>query len=61
MRIKNQEPHSQIENDETPGPQYPDESDSEEEKQTKRPNFMPQVLPDDENREGINSLNSKQR
>ena len=30
MRIKNQEPHSQIENDETPGPQYPDESDSEE-------------------------------
>ena len=31
------------------------------EKQTKRPNFMPQVLPDDENREGINSLNSKQR
>ena len=30
MRIKNQDPHSQIENGETPGPQYPNESDSEE-------------------------------
>ena len=58
--INNQDPHRQIENDET---EYPYESDSEEEtnKTSALPNFMPQILPDDEIAKGINSLNSKQR
>ena len=62
--INNQDPHSQIENHETPQAQYPNESDLEE-KETNRtfalPNFMLQILPDNEIVEGINSLNSKQR
>ena len=62
--IYNQDPHSQIENYETPGPKYPNESDSEEGEMNKSsafPNFMPKILTDDEIKEGINSLNSKQR
>ena len=62
--INNQDPHSQIENDETPGPEYPNESDSEEGETNNNsalPNFIPQILPDDETTEGMNSLNSKQR
>ena len=62
--INNQDPHSQIENDETPGPEYPNESDSEEGETNNNsaiPNFMPQILPDIEIAEGINPLNSKQR
>ena len=60
--INNQDPHSQIENDETPGEEYPNGSDSEEEtnKTSALPSFMPQILPDDKITEGINSLNSKQ-
>ena len=60
--INNQDLHSQIENDETPGPEHPKESDSKE-RETKKtsalPNFIPQILPDDEISAGINSLNSK--
>ena len=61
--INNQETHSQIENDETPGAEYSNESDSEEEtnKTSALPNFMPQILLDDEIAEGVSSLNSKQR
>ena len=62
--INNQDPHIQIENDGTPGPEYPNDSDSEEGETNNNsalPNFMPQILPDDEIPEGINSLNSKQR
>ena len=61
--INNQEPHSQIENDEIPGAEYSIESDSVEGETSKTsalPNFMPQVLPDDEITEGL-ALNSKQR
>ena len=61
--INNENPHSQIENNETPEAEYPNESDSDEE--TNRifalPNFMPQILPDDEIAEGINYFNLKQR
>ena len=62
--INNQDPHSRIENDETPGAEHPNESDSEEGKTNKTsalPNFVPQILSDDKIAEGINSLNSKQR
>ena len=62
--IKNQDPYSQIENDETPGAEYPNEGESEKEETDKTSalsNFLPQILPDDEIAEGINSLNSKQR
>ena len=62
--INNQHPRSQIESDETPEAEYPNENDSEDtetNKTSKIPNFMPQVLPDNEIAEGINSLNSKQR
>ena len=55
---------SQIENDETPGAEYPNEGESEKEETDKTSalsNFLPQILPDDEIAEGINSLNSKQR
>ena len=61
--INNQDPHSQIENDETPGAEYPNESDSENEETNKTSalsNFMPQILPDNEIEACINSLNSKQ-
>ena len=62
--INNQDPHSQTENDKTPQAEYPNENDSEDTETNKTsaiPNFMPQVLPDDEIAKGINSLNSKQR
>ena len=62
--INNQDPHSQIENEETQEAEYPNENDSEDTETNKTseiPNFMPQVLPDDEISKGINSLNSKQR
>ena len=60
--INNQDPHSQIENDETPGAEYANENDSEDTETNKTstiPNFMPQILPDDAIVKGINSLNSK--
>ena len=62
--IINHDPNSQIENDEKPGTEYPNESDSEEEETNKTSalaNFISQILPNDEIAEGINSLNSKQR
>ena len=62
--INNQDPNSQIENDETSAAEYPNESDSEEGETNKTsalPNFMPQILPDDEIADGKSSLNSKQR
>ena len=59
--INNQDPHSRIENDETPGAEYPNESDSEEGKTSVLPNFVPQMLSDDKIAEGVNSLNSKQK
>ena len=62
--INNQDSHSQIENYETPGEEYPNESDSEKGETNKAlalSNLIPQRLPDDEIAEGINSLNSKQR
>ena len=64
-RVNNQDPHSQIENNETPWAEYPNENDSEDTETNKTstiPNFMPQILPNDEIGKGIvNSLNSKQR
>ena len=62
--INNQDPHSQIENDEVPGAEYPNGNDSEyaETNETSTiPSFMLQVLPDNEIAEGINSVNSKQK
>ena len=62
--INNQDPHSQIENDEIPGAEYPNNNDSEDAETNKTstiPTFMSQILPDEEITEGINSLNSKQR
>ena len=62
--INNQDPKSQIENDETPGAKYSNESYSENRetnKATTTANFMPKILPDNDIAEGINSLNSKQR
>ena len=62
--IDNQDPHSQIENDEIPGGEYPNDNDSEDTKTNKTstiPFFLPQILPDNEIAEGINSLNSKER
>ena len=58
--INKQDSHSQIENDETPGAEYPNE-DTKTNKTSAIPNFMPQILPDDEIAKDINSLNSKQR
>ena len=58
--INNQDPHSQIQNDEKPGAEYPNENDSEDTETNKTSaisNFMLQVLPDDENAKGKNSLN----
>ena len=59
----NQDLYSQIVNDETPRPEYRSESNSEEERNKTSGlfDFMPQILPDDEIAEGINSLNSNQR
>ena len=62
--INKQHPYSQTENDETPGAEHPNENDSEDTETNKTsaiPNFMPQVLPDDGTAKGIYSLNSKQR
>ena len=62
--INNQDPYSQIENNETPGAEYPNESDSAEGEINRTfalPNFMLQILPENEIAQGINSLNSKQR
>ena len=62
--ITNQDPHSQIEDDETPGIEYPNGNDSEDREINKKSassNFMPNILPGDKIAEGINSLNLKQR
>ena len=61
--ITNQDPHSQIEDYETPGTEYPNENDSEETETNKTSaisNFVPKILPDDEIDEDMNSLNLKQ-
>ena len=61
--IKNQDSQIQVENDETPGAEYPNENDSED-TETSKPsavsNFMPKILPN-EIAAGTNSLNLKQR
>ena len=62
--VNNQNPHSQIENDEIPGAEYPNDNDSEDTETNKTstiPTFMPKISTDDEIAKGINSLNSKQR
>ena len=62
--MRAQDPHSQIENDEIPGGEYPNENDSEVTRTNKTsaiPNFIPQILPDDEIAKDTNSLNSEQR
>ena len=60
--INNQDPQRQIKNDKTLGAEYPKENYSEETSANSAiSNFMPKILPDDENTEGINSLNLKQR
>ena len=54
--MNNQDPHRQIENDEMPGAEYPYENDYQDIETSKTPgipNFMPQMLPDDEIEEGI--------
>ena len=59
--ITNQDPHSQIEKDETPGTEYllENDSDTETNKTSAIPNFMPKILPDDEITKGIDPLNLK--
>ena len=60
--INNQDSHSKIENDKTPGTKYLNNFDSKEEETNKTsatPNFILQILLDDEFPEGINYLNSK--
>ena len=62
--VNNQDRHGQIENYETPGAEYPNESDSENTETNKTsalPNFIPKILPDDDIAKSIKSLNSKQR
>ena len=62
--VNNQDPQSQIENDETPGAEYSNESYSENRETNAAisiTNFIPKILPDNDIAEGINSLNSKQR
>ena len=62
--INNQDPHTQIENDEKSEAEYPNENDSEDIETNKTfaiPNVMPQILPDNEILKCGNSLNSKQR
>ena len=62
--MRAQDPHSQIENDEIPGGEYPNENDSEVTRTNKTsaiPNFIPQILPDDEIAKDTNCLNSEQR
>ena len=49
--VNNQDPHSQIENGEILGAEYPNENDPEGTETTKTseiPNFIPQTLPDNE-------------
>ena len=49
--INSQDPHSQTENDETPGAEYHNNNnleDTETNKTSTIPTFMPQILPDDE-------------
>ena len=61
--INNQDPYSQIENDETSEAEYLNENDSEDTETNKTstiPTFMPQILPAGEITKGVNSLNSKQ-
>lgn len=60
----NQDPHSNIENDETPRTEYPCENDSKDWETSKTsavPNIMLKMSPNDANAEGISSLYSKQR
>ena len=60
--IKNQDPHSEIENDETPEAGHLNDLDSEEretKKTTALSNFKPKILADDEIADGIDSLNLK--
>ena len=60
--INNQDPHSQIENDQIIRAEYPDNNDwedTETNKNSKILTFLTQILPDDEIAEGINSLNLK--
>ena len=60
--IKNQDPHSEIENDETPEAEHLNDLDSEEretKKTTALSNFKSKILPDDEITDGIDSLNLK--
>ena len=55
--INNQDPHSQIENDEFPGTEYPNDNYSEDTEANKTLGiltFMPQTLPDDEIADDIN-------
>ena len=61
--INNQDLHSQIENDETSEAEYLNENDSgdtETNKTSTIPTFVPQILPVGEIAKGVNSLNSKQ-
>ena len=56
--INNEDPHSQTENDETSGAEYPNENNSEGSETNKTStisNFMPQILADDEIGKGINT------
>ena len=62
--INSQDPHSQIENNEIPGAEYPNENVSEDAEANKTfaiPNFMPKILPDDRIVEGIDAWDSKQK
>ena len=62
--INNQDPHSQIKNGEIPEAEYLNENDSEDTETNKTsaiPIFMPQILPDEQIAKSKNSLNSKQR
>ena len=62
--IKNQDRHSQFENDEKPGAGYSNESDAEDGETNKTsvlPSFIQQILPNDEIADWISSLNSKQK
>ena len=61
--IKDQDPHhSQIENDETPVVQYPNENNSED-IETNKTSAIPklQILKDDEITKGVNSQIKKKR
>lgn len=57
------DPHSQIANNKTPVAEYPNENDSEYTEGNRVfaiPNFMSQVVPDDEIAKSMNLLSSKQ-